>query len=663
MTVARRLVVFWREGSAAQARALRAQGARVLAWEGADLRPLQDSGVDFARLADRLTLEEQDAVDEAAIAWTKAWGQRPIEAGRSFRDLLSWGGVSLWWFAELYLHHSTGAPGRVRLVETLHRVLEKEDPVEIEGVGLGREESVLLARTCIARGILFDGPRRPPRLRDVTRVARLSLQSRLNTAKMLATAVKNLFAPAPLIPGRSEEETVGARVVLFLSHAAFWKERAGTGDEAPEEYEHYFDRLIPGVAADPELRPFVLAVGPRAAFRRRRVLDRLRDWLRVPRESGPYVHANRFTGPPVVRRVLAATREIRRSWRRLRRSPGVREAFAHRGVNFADLSAADLAGTMLLQLPWAVRSREEMAAALEAVRPDALCLYAETSGWGRAALAAAREAGVPSVALQHGILYPKYFSYRRAAGEEESPRPDRTAVFGEEARRLLVTLGGYREDEIVITGSPKFDALLSAARLEDRETARARLGVAPGEKLVVVASRYRAIRETHRSIGSAFPALVAAVSGIPGLLCLVKPHPAEPSEAYSERIREAGAARVRLVPPGLELVGLLDAADALVTVESLSAVEALVLGRPVLVLNMPNNLRGLVDMGVALGVATGADPGPALHALLFDEATRTALADARQRYLSDVAHGVDGGATDRILKLVRETARAGRGRV
>ena len=93
---------------------------------------------------------------------------------------------------------------------------------------------------------------------------------------------------------------------------------------------------------------------------------------------------------------------------------------------------------------------------------------------------------------------------------------------------------------------------------------------------------------------------------------------------------------------------LLQAADALVTVESLSAVEALVLGRPVLILNgahEPPGPRGRAAWPWAC--PAGADPTDALRRLLFDPATRDALADARDRYLSDVAAGVDGRATER----------------
>jgi hypothetical protein len=132
--------------------------------------------------------------------------------------------------------------------------------------------------------------------------------------------------------------------------------------------------------------------------------------LRLQPGAGPYVPINRYTTWTVFRETLRASAQAREAWRALRESPGIREAFSHRGTAFDDLAAPDLAATLLLQLPWAVRSYEEMAAAVAALQPAALCLYAESSGWGRAALAACRAASVPTVAVQHGIIYPKYYA-------------------------------------------------------------------------------------------------------------------------------------------------------------------------------------------------------------------------------------------------------------
>ncbi len=645
-----RTLVFWGGGRIEEARRHAESGATLVAWTPAAAATLAGSGI---ACAPDLDGEDADRVDGAAIAWTKAWGARPLRDGVPFRDLIAWKGVSLWWFAELYLHYSTDAPWLVRAIERAQLLLERHAPEEVEIAGVPAAEAVVLARTCTAKGVLCHATARAPSAPLARRTLRVRLAARWNDVKGLASALKASLAAAPATPARDSRA-----VALFLSHAAFWRTRRIPETDAAEEYEHYFDRLIPESAADPRLQPFVVAVGPRAAFRRRGPSQRLAEWLRLHPGSGPYVHVNAYSRARVLREVRRATRQIRALWRELTGSAGLRDLFAHRGVAFHDLCGPDFAATLLLQLPWAVRCYEEMAAVLAAVRPQVVCLYAESSGWGRAALAACRAAGVPTVAIQHGILYPKYYSYLHGPDEAACPRPDRTALFGEAARRFLVESGGYAPDSLVLTGSPKFDDLLRTAASWDRDAARARLGAGPEERLVVVASRHKAIRASHQSIGSAFPALVRAIEGLAGVRCVVKPHPAEPADAYDADLRAAGATRTRVAPATAGLTELLHAADALVTVESLSAIEALVLDRPVLILNMPTNLRELVDRGVAAGCARGDDPTDVLKDLLFGTETPARLAHARREYVDDVAHGADGGATARIVALLRQTAEA-----
>jgi hypothetical protein len=597
-----------------------------------------------------LTGGEKAQVDAEAIAWTKRWGHAPLRAGRSFQDLTRWKGVSFWWFAEIFLHYSTDAPRYVRTIEMLAHVLDRHQPQEVEVSGLPIEETILLARLCQARGVLFHGAVPGVPLARRWAVASTSLRSRWNTCKTLAGVLKALTAPPPSLP-----ETPDRRV-LFFSHAAFWRERRlpESGERLP--YEHYFDTIIPGVAACPGLEPLVVAVGPRSAFRRRGAWGRVADWLSLRPEAGPYIHMQRYTSLAVVQEVLRATREVRRLWAWLRRSPAMEEAFSHRGVRFADLSAPDLARTVLLQLPWAVRVYEEASAVLRAARPAVVCLYNESGGLGRAVIAACRAAGVPTVGIQHGILYPRYYSYNYTNEETDAPRPDRTAVFGAAARRELVAQGHYDPSTLVLTGSPKFDELLEVSRTWDRAALRAAHDVPDDARLVLVASRFKGIRYTHQSIASAFPAFVRAVESLPQVRAIIKPHPAEPAAGYEAVLAELSARRVRVLSPQVALQGLLFAADLVVTVESLSAVEALVLDRPLVILNTPTNLQEMVDRGVALGVPEGVDPRPALQAALFDVPTRERLAAARAEYLSDVAFGLDGGATGRIVALLRETA-------
>lgn len=626
----------------------RSSAASVVAWDEAAESALRAGGAPFRTVAQVLGPGAADEVDTAAVRWTKDWGRRPLLEGRSFRDLYAWKGVSLWWFAELFLHHSTEATRFVRVIEVAHRLLDAEAPDEVEVHGLPEDEALLVERTCLARGILCH--RRRVRRVLSRRVAEVRQRARWNEVKAWATAAKAAVGGPPPAP------TAGAPVALFLSHAAFWRERAGEHGDMAGAYEHYFDRLIPAVGEDGALRPFVVAVGPRAAFRRRRTIDRLSDWLHLQGDDKTYVHVNRYFRGPIARETRKGAALARRIWSELSGRPAVREAFSHQGVRFGDLSEADLAATVLLQLPWAIRSYEEMAAVLAVVRPAVVCLYAESSGWGRAALAACRAAGVPAVAVQHGIVYRNYYSYAHDEDEADCPRPDRTAVFGEAARELLVEMGHYPAAELVVTGSPRLDQLQESARSWDAGQVRAGLGLTSGTApLVVVASRFRGIRRTHQSIGSALARLLGALEAL-GVHTVIKPHPAEGAEDYERVLRETGVRGARVLPAGADLLRLLHAADALVTVESLSAVEAVVLDRPVVVLNAPTNLRALVEAGVALGVPVGDDPTDVLRRALFDEETRAALRTARERYRPQIAFGTDGAATARILGLVREVA-------
>lgn len=648
-------LIFWGGGGRAAARARAGAQTHFVLWNENREAELRAAQVSWRTASSYVEPGGAERIEEVAMAWTKAWGRRPLLDGRSFRALARWDGLALWWWAELYLHHTTEATRYVRLIELLARILEAEAPDEAEIVGLPDDEALLVARACAAWRVLLHGRVPRPRRGWAWRAARVAWRCRMNSLKTWLAMLKAVFSGAPpsLAATRLDDTR---RQVLFLSHAAFWRRRRPTPDAPPQSYEHYFDRLIPEVADHTALRASVVAVGPRAAFRRRGPSARLRDWLRLSADSARYVHMNRYTRPRVWRATRAATREARALWRALHGSPALRESCAHSGVNFSELVTGDLAAVVLLQLPWAVRCYEETRELLRAARPDVLCLYAESSGWGRAALAACRAEGVPSVALQHGILYPTYFSYVHDEDEQECPRPDHTAVFGQAAWTFLVERGRYSPGALVVTGSPKFDALVSQREAWDRESLRARLGVAADERLVVLASRFRPIRSTHQAAGSAFAGLVAAVEGLAGVRLLVKPHPAEPAAPYEAVLRGCGAVRTRVLSPGADLLELLHACDALVTVESLSAVEALVLDRPVLVLNMPTNLRELVQSGAALGVPEGADPGPGLWAVLFDAPTRDALAQARAQARVALAGGLDGGATGRIVGLLRTAA-------
>jgi hypothetical protein len=105
---------------------------------------------------------------------------------------------------------------------------------------------------------------------------------------------------------------------------------------------------------------------------------------------------------PARKEEARARRRFRRSFAELRRSPGVHEAFSHRGIPFYDLAQGDLAHLLFVTLPRAVRLYEDMATLVQSARPRAAALLVPSRDERRTLLAACAAAQVPSVVLRTG---------------------------------------------------------------------------------------------------------------------------------------------------------------------------------------------------------------------------------------------------------------------
>jgi hypothetical protein len=635
-------------------RALAAGGARVVAWQHSpivqdrfrspDVRSaLLDLGIESTELAEALGETIDFEVEDAVIAWMKAFGRKPVFRGKSFRETFRLGPLVLWWWAELYLYHETPLRLLVRDVEALARLVERDSPDRIVVIGPVRELAAAARR--LVSDVEVHGQRTKGPL---TRFRTTKLHAS-DFLKMLGTGLKSIPRRRP-----HPAEDGGGRRVFFLTHASMWRRRREPETGKERLVEIYFDRILPALAH--RAATSVVAFGPTVPFRTRRWKAWLRDLLEIGERGLPYRPVRRYF---TFGMSLSLSRDFLRTWtlhREFRRTEGIDDALSHRGVllgHEADIAFRD---TFLRQFPWAIRSYRECEAALRIERPDVIVLYAESSGLGRAAILAARDQEIPSLAIQHGIMYPQYYSHEHAPDELlEDPVPiaTRTAVFGEMAKDLLMHRGSYPEDRLVVTGSPKFDALVKAAEGFDRKAIRTRAAIPENGRLVVLATRWSAV-------GPVFAELVRAVERLDDVFLLVKPHQAESPGAYEKVVARLAAARTRILPGNANLLELLFASDGLITVDSLASSEALVLGRPVLVVNLPSNLGSLVERGVALGVHRGDSVEEGLRALLFDTRARRELEEKRQRYIQDFAFGADGRSTDRIVDLILGMAEAGK---
>lgn len=313
-------------------------------------------------------------------------------------------------------------------------------------------------------------------------------------------------------------------------------------------------------------------------------------------------------------------------------------------IDGADLTMAALAeierslrsvvASSLRQIPRITRLIEEIHA-------TALLLTHEgiRTPW----LVAARRRGVPTAALQHGMIYPAHPGYR-IPRHPAWVRPDRTFVYGPWERRVLLEAGGYEADEVEVSGSPRDDpasagATCEATHASERAAVRRELGVAHGDRLLLISTTFS--RLGRRYLLHMLRRLLD--DPLPGVHLLFKQHPGEPDrgpyEALIHGLAEAGG----WTPPPMsvvrseDLMRLLRACDAHLGLYSTVLTDAVLADTPNLtaLVSPVHDLLGYVPAGVARPVGT---PSEVLAALA--EPTRADPA-ARRSFLADHFDGTD----------------------
>jgi hypothetical protein len=226
-----------------------------------------------------------------------------------------------------------------------------------------------------------------------------------------------------------------------------------------------------------------------------------------------------------------------------------------------------------------------------------------------------------------------------------------TCVYGPYERAILTRQGGYAENEVVVTGSPRVDSSRLEGALSPRERGmvRAELGVADGDRMLVVSGGRMTVGDRLGTL----PLLGRVLDGpLPGVHIVVKLHPEERDGSHYEDLlsgmAEAGGypmPRLTIVRD-IDLYRLLRASDAHLGVLSTVLTDSVLAGTPnmVVVGQAQADLISYVDAGVAVPVRTVDD-------------VRAFMADPRRpseevRDLFVAAHYLDGDAVGRVVDLV-----------
>jgi hypothetical protein len=331
------------------------------------------------------------------------------------------------------------------------------------------------------------------------------------------------------------------------------------------------------------------------------------------------------------------TEEVRRilqNYRGRRSTKRFQSIFKWKGMDLWELVADQCDFVFEMLLPLMPNHAAFCRSVLDTVEPDISVIATLPRSYALGNMAVlCRLRGIPVLKVQHGIFDP---------WTEPFVQPllfDRIACGGSYWRGKYVEKGATL-DAIAVTGWPKYDEYANVDTGSTNAKARTVLYLGQGDSLE------SAIRVLKR---------ISSLLDETGATLLIKPHPIEDARQYSLNLPKHS--RIAVLEPRAKLRDCLERSDVVITHSSTGGIEAVLLGKRLLCLNLDHVRNVVRDMYVESGVAeeiVDLDQLEEWIRNMNDMETAKDLRLARSKFISDMVHLVDGKASRRIADLVHE---------
>ena len=289
--------------------------------------------------------------------------------------------------------------------------------------------------------------------------------------------------------------------------------------------------------------------------------------------------------------------------------------------------------------------------AIDKIKPSVIVASCEYCTMGRVATIVGNKKGVTTVALQHGVITDTHWGYIFYNSEKATytsaidlrPIPRYTLLYGSKYKDILINNSSYPSESLVVTGQPRYDCFYNTIKSTDKELFIKENNLK--RPLIVWTTQAHGLSkiENKRNI-ECFSNLLKHNSKIN---LFIKPHPGETDLfTYRPLVNQNVT-----ISKDVNLYELLYTCDLMITRHSTTAMEAVALNKPVIILNLSGEPDPVeyVKEGVALGVYKEEDLKTAIEELLRDDSE---LAKNRKRYIEKYLYKIDGKATERVVTLI-----------
>lgn len=335
---------------------------------------------------------------------------------------------------------------------------------------------------------------------------------------------------------------------------------------------------------------------------------------------------------------------------------------------------------------------------LRSMKIDLICTAHDSSFLSFLFILASKKEKIPTIYIPHGIIsemprskkeainvllkhhfkdiikYTKFFLlsgcflealriwlYKILSSRYSVPIWNKICVSGPAIKERLIREGIPRE-KIIVTGQPRFDKLISLKNQDVKEKIYKKLGIRNEKKLILLTTQPFVEDKfwTKRDRENFIATIVKSLQNLPQCYLVIKVHPRESITSYQSILNKLKV-KYPIIKNQISLHELLKSCDLMITVSSTTALEAMILDKSVITINLTGKPDPVpyAKFGAAIGVYKAEDLIPAIRNVLYNKELQKKLIKARKSFVYRYAYIQDGKATKRVIKIIKQILEGG----
>ncbi len=599
----------------------------------------------------------RENTNKIATDWLKSWAHQKTIDGKNFKEYLMMDEVSWWWFMEHWLYSSYAymdpIKGVIAEVFKVKKIIETEKPEKIVFV----QDNSLFSRalSCIVKNLGIE-------------------HYSINKRKKISLNLKN-----PLIRQFLRQSFF---VRKRIGH--FYKNHLKERDEGKETSE--FQKKILAVAVYNWTRIIDLENG--RIKKGNPYITTITDQLKKNSEVNikyvdiPYAHLigistlkekiesndrydliEFYYNRNVKKRFLRTYADLAKRWAYAKKNDAFRNSFIFAGINLWELVEPQFSCYFNTRLEAHARDFELIKEMIDFENPELVVYSSDIDEFGRMLFYFCRQKNIPTIAIQHGTL-PKtipLFIYKKfeLKGYTAPPMPTKLVLYGEYYNDFIKKIGNYPKEGIVVCGNPRYDYYKIMKETHIREEFFREFNLDKEKRTIMLLTQPLPSEKEREEI---IDGVCKAVKEIPNSQLIIKLHPAETSDIMHRRIVRQNNINNCYITKNVDNFKILYISDVLIGPVSTLDYEAMLLEKPVIVLNLTKRFEEIpfVKEGSAIGVYEKEKISGALKTALFNEKFKKTLKSNMQKTVRQHLFRNDGNASRRISAVALKLLKSGK---